>query len=365
MSILNGLDIIKIMNSNPFEQNIIALISNFEAILQKVSKDALEDFRCNNINELTLKQLGRIYQSSLYKDNGIYGVCWEYGIYKFILYDDDYVHSIFNDVINKLTGETGYERIDAILWGGERKGLDVEAILSSLSDREKLWCEEKLYDFKEIIRTIYLSFRREDEREKLYKSLKDTWKTDMFIKKRNSDTWFAVTVKWNKAECKHYAGLSIGIHFENVGTYGKAHEVKVQKNPYGQSQFAVFCVPFIQFNFSKYIVDRLNFLNKVLDCINNKNKNINMAYFGNPSDYELFLELYRVRENTCVSIIEFLKNKLEVKSITEKRNSILISTDDKIIESLNESQHIQTRLFDVDLMEQSTNNVVIIPDIIT
>ena len=132
MSILNGLDVRKIINSNPFEQNIIALTSNLEAILQNVSKDALEDFGCKNINELTLRQLGRIYTSVLYKNDGIYGICWEYGIYKFLLYGDDYVHSIFNDAINKLTCETGDESIDVILWGGERNSLDVEAILSSL-----------------------------------------------------------------------------------------------------------------------------------------------------------------------------------------------------------------------------------------
>lgn len=364
MSILNGLDVVRMMNSNPFEQNIIALISNFEAILQKVSKDALEDFGCNDIDELTLRQLGRIYSSSLYKDTGIYGVCWEYGIYKFILHGDDYVHSIFNDAINQLTGKTGDEMIDVILWGGERKDLDVEAILSSLSDSEKLWCEGKLYNFKEIIKTIYLSFRREEEREKLYKGLKYIWKTDMFVKKRGSDIWFAVTVKWNKGECKHYAGLSIGVHFDNVGTYGKAHEVKVKKNPDGQNQFARFRVPFIEFNFSKYIVDRLIFLRKVLECINSKNKNINMAYFGNPSDYELFVVLHKNRENTCVSIIEFLKNRFGVRSVTEKIDSILISTGDEINESIDDSRYVQARLFDIDLIEQPSNDVVIMPDII-
>lgn len=364
MSILNGLDVRKIINSNPFEQNIIALTSNLEAILQNVSKDALEDFGCKNINELTLRQLGRIYTSVLYKNDGIYGICREYGIYKFLLYGDDYVHSIFNDAINKLTCETGDESIDVILWGGERNSLDVEAILSSLDDGEKLWCEGKLYNFKEIIKTIYLSFRREYERKKLHKSLKYVWKTDMFVKKRGSDTWFAVTVKWNKAECKHYAGLSIGIHFENVGTYGKAHKVKVQKNTYGQNQFAVFCVPFMEFNFSKYIVDKLNFLKKVLNCINSKNKNINIAYFGNPNDYELFLLLYKLREYPCVLIIDDLKTKFQINSVTEKKDSVIVSTDNKIIESLNELQYMQNTFFDVDLIEQPVNNVVIVPDII-
>lgn len=52
-----------------------------------------------------------------------------------------------------------------------------------------------------------------------------------------------------------------------------------------------------------------------------------------------------MRDNTCLSIIEFLKNRIEINGVTKNISFILISKNNKIIESIDKLQYIQIYVF--------------------
>ncbi|MFL8710951.1 hypothetical protein Q3304_09295 [Clostridioides sp. GD02377] len=325
MKAITTVDLNKIIYSNPFDQKLICMISILEAYLNLISKDHLESVGKEKISDITLENLGTIYSSVLNKHSGLNGVCWEYAVYNAIYYDDDFIQNLLNLSINYLSGENTFYRLNAILWGGEKANLDLDNINESINDEDLIWTSFGTYKFKEYIDMIHKSFREKLFRKQLPEEIRDIWKTDLFVKKENSNIWYAVTVKWNKNDVKQYPGLSIGIHYEHIKI--QKHEI----NPYLINNSFVRCsIPF-EHNFGEYYSYMFRFFKLCLEHINFKKKNTIRLELATSEEYGLFEILYKLKKVPCCTIINYLKDKYCYKNNTFVKPEIVLSNNKPLV----------------------------------
>ncbi|WFD11324.1 hypothetical protein [Tepidibacter hydrothermalis] len=318
-----------IMNYDSYNQKIISLIGILEGYLYKVSKKHFRNINSKKIEEVTLSELGLIYNNYFYKNTGMNGVCWEYAVFYAIYYNETYIQDLINMAINYLSGENTCERINAILWGAEKTTISLDNIKSSIKDDEMIWSPIKEYNFKDYIDLIKNSFYSKKLRDALPNNIKDIWKTDLFVKKESSNTWYAVTVKWNGHDVKYHEGLSIGIYFEF------ANSPKRTQNPYPitnimNKNYFVYCsIPFI-FNFGEYYTYIFRLVNNILSKINCNKSNSMASTFATGEEYNIFQYFYKNKDASCIQLIYYLKNYYSYYINTIESNEIILATDRKI-----------------------------------
>lgn len=314
----------RIIQSNPYNQKLLSIISIIEAHLNLVSKEHLDTLGKTNINEITLKDLGMLYSSIFCKNSGLNGVCWEYAVYNGIYYNDIYIQDLLNLSINYLSGENTFHRLNAILWGGEKENLPIDNIKENIDDEDCIWTHQGLYKFNDYVEIIYKAFRQKEFRNQLPKSMSDIWKSDLFVKKDSSNIWYAVSVKWNKNDVKHSSGLSIGIHYEHMNIQ------KNEINPFLEKKGFVRCSIPYAFNFGEYYACMFRFFEVVLQKINLKKKNTLRLNFATSEEYQLYLSLYDLRKVSCYDIITFFKYKYNYMDGTTIKSEILLMSNKDI-----------------------------------
>ncbi|MCC0670578.1 MULTISPECIES: hypothetical protein [unclassified Clostridioides] len=208
---------------------LISTICILEVYFSKITNKHLIHLNCRRKEDVTLAQLSLIYESYFHKNSGMKGICWEYYIFNSIKNKNFYIQGLINEAINLLSFENTFDNIDAILWAGERTDLSVDYIKTLLSNENTIWSLNNQYNFKNHIDCVYNSFHLKKHRQNLPNNISGIWKTDLFVKKENSSTWYATTVKWNTNQMKCYNGLSIGISFDPAEKLYNRYYLDIQK----------------------------------------------------------------------------------------------------------------------------------------
>lgn len=151
----------------------------------------------------------------------------------------------------------------------------------------------------------------------------------MFVKKQNSDIWYATTVKWNKNELQYHHDLSLGIHFEHMFASKNSQNPIPLKDNLGKVVFVSSSIPF-NFNFGEHYTYMFRFVEFMLSHINSKEKNNLRLKFATSEEYNLYKKFYNLKQHSCYDLINFLKNKYNLETNTSKQSEIILATDRKI-----------------------------------
>lgn len=319
------IDNTKISMIEPSLRKFVASISILETYITLVSEKTLGKFNKSR-DELTLEDLGYIYNTTTKNNKGLHGFSWELSIYNAIKFNDNHIQDLINTSINMLTGETSYERVKAILWGGEKKEINPENIKNILSDEDLIWTERGPLPFKQYIDMIYLAFNRSEFRKKLPQGLSGVWRADLFVKKTNSNMWFAVTVKFNRSDVKKFNGLSIGVHFED---FDKPARIERRLNPYMANKGFVYCEILFKFNLGEYFSYMFRIFKDIFENINAEIKNTHSLIFDTNEKKFFFKYFYDRKDIECSKIIKILKADFEDDTKLFKGNEILLSTEEQ------------------------------------
>lgn len=306
---------INIINSiNPFYRKMIAHIAIIEAYLKLISKETLIE-EGKTREEITFKKLGSIYKSTIKESSGSHGCAWEMFIYEDIKLNDPAIHKLINDSINLLTGERRYSEIDVLLWGPE-KGFAVDDVKAILTGRDMIWINKKLYRFVDYIDNIYTAFHKNSVKKLLPKEMKDIWRTDLFVKKRDSDIWFTVTIKFNRSDVKELNGLSIGIALEDFKLPKKKKKLC---NPCAFTEKFVYCEIKREGIGNEFLYMYKLFL-EILENINARElKNQHSLIFTDELARNIFMFIYKNRNEPCSN--EIMNLKYLSKVLREKTNN--------------------------------------------
>lgn len=322
----------KIIQLDGANARIIAVISVLDAYLNSINKKAFNSINSSCKEDVTLSELGIVYSNWIMKNNGMHGVCWEYYIYHSIKHDDDYLQELINESINVLTKDNSYDNIDVLLWGGEKIYITSENVKKCIGEDDMIWTNQGRLNFSKYIDIIQDAFRDKNKRALLPIYANETWKTDLFVKKRSDNLWFAVNVKWNQSDIKYHNGISIGIVFNDMNTQGE------RNNPLVHLKFddAYFIVINMYHWISQYFIDSMNYLNTVLLNINVESSKTDALKFPTVCEKEFFRFLKKNRYAKCDQIFDYLKDKLNVKNKIVDTNEIIAQTGKSIYISENE-----------------------------
>lgn len=315
------------------EARLIGIISILEGYYNSVSKKYLKVIKSNCLEDITLSELSYIYTNRMRNNKGLHGVCWEYFIYEAILDGDDFILDIINRAINGINVAEGdeYEDIDVILWGGEKKNLNLSAISECLTDEDYLWCHNGCMKFKENLNLILESFRSEKSRKLLLQQFNSVWKADMFVKKINSNVWYAVTIKWKKSELKInlYNGLSIGMAFLDdmeLDVYDEVEFLRFKNN----NIKAICNIPYT-YNLGQYFTDTFRLVGNILCYLNIGKNNSLPLCFPTLAERYLFDFLRKNKDYRCNDILDYLKSKRRIFTEFEKTKSVILTNTQDIV----------------------------------
>ncbi|HML32314.1 hypothetical protein [Sporomusa sphaeroides] len=322
----------RIAIENPNNQKLMSLIGILEGYLSKVTKNHFRLINSKSLDSITLCELGLIYKNSFSKNTGMNGVCWEHSVFHSIYHNHTYIQDLINTAINTLSKETTSERINAILWGSEKPTISLENIKSNIKDGEVIWTPSKEYDFKEYIDLIYNSFNSKTLKGTLPEHITGIWKTDLFVKKKSSNTWYAVTVKWNEYDLKYYPGLSIGIYFEPMNLLRQELNIVpiFNNNNNNMISFVKCAIPFA-YNFGEHYTYMFRLVTNILSNINSNIKGTSFLDFPSSDEHHIFRSFYDNRNSPCLQVINHLKDTLKYYINTVKQNEIINATDRQII----------------------------------
>ncbi len=184
------------------------VIPVLEASLYSVKRERVE--RLGGYETWTLWDLAREIRAS----PGDAGICFEWAVHEAIANGNELIHPLASQVLNDFCGIGGGS--DSILFGPEKDG----AIPILESVRDALTPDSRVYvgnrgqpaKLKRYIPQIIRAFRRNEERNKLPRSIRGLWKADLFIGNRESQKWVGTTVKSNASHLEGAQGLRIGIY---------------------------------------------------------------------------------------------------------------------------------------------------------
>lgn len=323
-TILTEICLDKIIRAEGYEQKILALIGILEGYLSKVSKKHFRYINSKSTDSVTLSELGILYKNFFSTNTGINGVCWEYVVFNDIYYNDTYIQDLINEAINYLTGQKTFERINAILWGGEKSYISLENIYDIIPDEETIWTPYKQYNFKDYLTNIQNAFRSPQQRAMLPSYIDGIWKADLFVKKEDSTSWHAVTVKWNCNEIKYYNGLSIGIYFQNPTVVRNLiNPEPIREN--GKCT-AVYCAIPFAYNMGEYYTYMFRLVENLLSVINSDKRGTLPLKFATSEEYGIFEDLYENRNVPCIDIIDYFKRKYHDYTHTREVDETIITS---------------------------------------
>lgn len=294
--------------------------------MSKVNKDAFNSIKSSSLDELTLSELGIAYKNWICENKGKHGVCWEYYIYHAIKHGDEFIQEMINESINLVAGCAGYDDIDVLLWGGEKRSINTENIRSIVNKEDVIWTNQKVLNFHKYIEIIHKAFNDKNIRKQLPKFANDIWKTDLFVKKRKDNVWFAVSVKWNKKEIKSYCGINIGIVFNNCSIQGNNSNPEVYMKNGILNMIVINIYHFI----AQYFLEVMRFANNVLLNINVKSSQSNVINFPTIQEINMFKFLKNNRHYKCYDIINYLEETLKMKNKKVITDEIIAKTGERI-----------------------------------
>lgn len=185
--------------------------------------------------------------------------------------------------------------------------------------------------FKENLNLILESFRSEKSRKLLLQQFNSVWKADMFVKKINSNVWYAVTIKWKKSELKInlYNGLSIGMAFLDdmeLDVYDEVEFLRFKNN----NIKAICNIPYT-YNLGQYFTDTFRLVGNILCYLNIGKNNSLPLCFPTLAERYLFDFLRKNKDYRCNDILDYLKSKRRIFTEFEKTKSVILTNTQDIV----------------------------------
>jgi hypothetical protein len=179
-----------------------------EATLYSVHMDRIA--RLGGYEEWTLVDLAREYREG----NGDAGICFEFAVHEAIALENPLIAPLASEVLNDFCGISG--GANSILFGPEKDGRIpiLESVQDALTDDSRVYVGNRGQPpkLKRYIPKIIRAFRRNEDRNKLPRTINGLWKADLFIGNPDSEKWVGTTVKVNQAHLEGAQGLRIGIY---------------------------------------------------------------------------------------------------------------------------------------------------------
>lgn len=179
-----------------------------EATLYSLSRERIE--RLGGITAITLHDLAREFRAG----TGDAGICFEYAVHEAIASRNPLIHTLASEVLERFC--TIREGAHSILFGPEKDGVIpvVESVTNALTDESVVYVGNRGRPpkLRRYIPQIVRAFRRNEDRNKLPRSISGLWKADLFVGNPSSEQWVGTTVKINPSHLQGAQGLRIGVY---------------------------------------------------------------------------------------------------------------------------------------------------------
>jgi hypothetical protein len=206
MRVLQSIQLERI--EDPVRSKFAMVAPVLEATLFSLRADRVQ--RLGGLDAVTLQDLAR----EVREGNGDAGICFEYAVHQAIARQDPLIHPLASEVLEKFCGIS--DGCDSILFGPEKEGRIpiLESVENALTDDSRVYVGNagQPPKLKRYIPKIIRAFRRNEDRNKLPRSISGLWKADLFVGNPQSERWVGTTVKINGPALQGAQGLRIGIY---------------------------------------------------------------------------------------------------------------------------------------------------------
>lgn len=193
---------------DPVRSKLAMIAPVIKATLHALARNRIE--RLGGIEAVTLQDLAREYREG----NGDAGICFEYAVHEAIDSENQLITPLVSEVLDDLCGISGGAQ--SILFGPEKEGVIpiLESVENALTDDSVVYVGNRGRPpkLKQYIPKIIRAYRRNEERNRLPRSITGLWKADLFLGNHVRDGWVGTTIKINPSQLQGAQGLRIGIY---------------------------------------------------------------------------------------------------------------------------------------------------------
>jgi hypothetical protein len=204
--ILNSTQLARV--ADPVRSKLAMVAPILEATLYSLALERVT--RLGGHDRITLGDLAREFRDS----PGDVGICFEYAVHEAITSANELIHPLASEVLEEFCAIPGGAH--SLLFGPEKDGRIpiLETVRDSLTEEARVYVGNRGQPpkLRRYIPKIIRAFRRNEERNKLPRSINGLWKADLFIGNANSEKWVGTTVKINPDGLEGAQGLRIGIY---------------------------------------------------------------------------------------------------------------------------------------------------------
>jgi len=194
--------------ADPVRSKFAMVVPVLEATLFSLNRARVE--RLGGHDNVSLWDLAREYAAG----DGDTGICFEWAVHDALARADSLIHPLASEVLGDFCSIGG--GADSLLFGPEKDGAIpiLESVKDSLTDDARIYVGNRGQPpkLKRYIPQVIRAFRRNEERNKLPRSIRGLWKADLFIGNSASEKWVGTTVKVNPQQLEGAQGLRIGVY---------------------------------------------------------------------------------------------------------------------------------------------------------
>jgi hypothetical protein len=193
---------------DPVRAKLAIVVPILKATLHSLARDRIE--RLGGLPRITLHDLAREFREG----HGDAGICFEYAVHEAIAANSRLVHPLVSEVLERLCNIRG--GADSILFGPEKEGVIpiIESAENALTDDSVVYVGNvgRPPKLRRYIPQIVRAYRRNEEQNRLPRSIAGLWKADLFLGNRDVDAWVGTTIKINPEQLQGARGLRIAIY---------------------------------------------------------------------------------------------------------------------------------------------------------
>jgi hypothetical protein len=194
--------------ADPVRAKFAMVVPVLEATLYSLSQERIG--RLGGYEEWSLADLAREHREG----SGDTGICFEFAVHEAIAAQHDLISPLASEVLKDFCGIDGGSH--SLLFGPEKDGRVpiLETVKDSLTDDSRVYVGNRGQPpkLRRYIPQIIRAFRRNEDRNKLPRSINGLWKADLFLGNRETEKWVGTTVKVNATHLEGAQGLRIGIY---------------------------------------------------------------------------------------------------------------------------------------------------------
>lgn len=187
---------------------LAVVIPVLKATLHSLARDRTE--RLGGMAKITLHDLAREYRHGY----GDAGICFEYAVHEAIASHNALIQPLASEVLESLCRIRG--GAESILFGPEKEGVIpiIESVTNALTDESVVYVGNagRPPKLRRYIPRIVRAYRRNEEQNRLPRSITGLWKADLFLGNHSADAWVGTTIKINPEQLQGARGLRIAIY---------------------------------------------------------------------------------------------------------------------------------------------------------